>query len=232
MLTDKNSNEPTIEEQYSDNDISPEAGYYLGMRSDDVLEAFDATQQGVCEVESGDVWPTDGSLSEYVAQTHTDWCYEDVSELGYAMLVADELAEASLLTRAQAEVYALREIAGFDRLKTSSLLQISESGVDKHLRAARDKIKSAEETISVLEGLEQVEKNPDHLLVTEYLSSARNQDASEPAAVQYAVDRDRNYEFSEYTVLESDPDEYEAVCECGQSFGSWSAALTHVSDNH
>ncbi|MFC4448151.1 MULTISPECIES: hypothetical protein [Halorussus] len=160
--SDINDDQPTVGERYTDEDFHS-VGYYLGTRSDNVAETYlDDQVSGQRDDPSnleGDSFThsleDEESLSEYVATTHENWKYEDVSELGKAMLDADRLADADLLTRKQAEVYALREIAGFDRLKTSSLLQITESGVDNHLAAAREKIESAEETLDVLDDVSE-----------------------------------------------------------------------------
>lgn len=65
----------------------------------------------------------------------------------------DRLAEAGLLTRRQAEAYVLRDIEAVPRQGAAESMDVSINVVDKYLRAARDKVQEAEETIDVVEEL-------------------------------------------------------------------------------
>lgn len=61
-----------------------------------------------------------------------------------------DLVDADLLTESQARAYVLVDRYDVSREDASSLMHISTSGLDKHLRAARDKIQAAEQTRDVL----------------------------------------------------------------------------------
>lgn len=65
--------------------------------------------------------------------------------------VIEDLAEAGLLTDRQAEAYVAREIEAVPRPATADKMGISVNRVDNLLRAARDKVEAARETIDVID---------------------------------------------------------------------------------
>lgn len=71
------------------------------------------------------------------------------------LLSAAEIAELGLLTERQAEVYINRDIATNPRKGTADALGISPNVLDKHLRAARDKVEAARATLEALEKIDR-----------------------------------------------------------------------------
>lgn len=67
---------------------------------------------------------------------------------------ADKLAQADLLTRRQADVFYITQIAGRHRHVAAKRLGISESAVDDHLRRARSKLNAARRTLELLDEIE------------------------------------------------------------------------------
>lgn len=63
----------------------------------------------------------------------------------------EALADAGLLTERQAEVYIRREIELEPRWAVAEAMGVSENVHDKHLRAARDKVEAAEDTLDEIE---------------------------------------------------------------------------------
>lgn len=63
----------------------------------------------------------------------------------------EKLTDAGLLTEKQAEVYIRRDIELEPRGAVADYMGISENVHDKHLRAARDKVEAAEDTILEIE---------------------------------------------------------------------------------
>ncbi len=72
----------------------------------------------------------------------------------------EKLADAGLLTEKQAEVFIRREIELEPRGAVADVMGISENVHDKHLRAARDKVEAAEETVEEIEN-QRYEEIPD-----------------------------------------------------------------------
>lgn len=70
--------------------------------------------------------------------------------------------------------------------------------------------------------------------LTEYLSAVDNTDDSidGPAKITYIVDGRGLWTADDGEALDEDPDEYKAVCSCGEEFGSWGAATAHVDEEH
>lgn len=66
----------------------------------------------------------------------------DRTVFGHAMVVADELSDASL-TKAQAKAYALRDIYGVGRSQTATLLNKSPNTVDNQRAQANRKVSDA-----------------------------------------------------------------------------------------
>jgi len=60
---------------------------------------------------------------------------------------AAALASDGLLTERQALAYVCRDVEGLDRARAAEVMGCSVNVVDKHLRAARDKLSSAVDTI-------------------------------------------------------------------------------------
>ena len=65
--------------------------------------------------------------------------------------IANHLSYYGCLTRQQAVVYQYRDVYGVSRGWTADLMDISESMVHKHRSDARDKIRSARETVVMLD---------------------------------------------------------------------------------
>jgi hypothetical protein len=65
------------------------------------------------------------------------------------------LAQSSrgFLTEQQARTFILRDVRGLDRSETADRLAISESTIDAHLSAARDKIDSARDGLAIVDAL-------------------------------------------------------------------------------
>lgn len=76
----------------------------------------------------------------------------------WAKETATQISDAGLLTERQAAAFVLREIVGMPRVTAANSMDISPNVLDKHLRAARDKIDAAEETLEELEQLEEEEQ--------------------------------------------------------------------------
>lgn len=71
-----------------------------------------------------------------------------------------QLAELGLLTKRQAEAYLLRDVHTVGREEAALHLGISPNVLDKHLRAARDKLEAARESLERLEEIEQAHYPP------------------------------------------------------------------------
>lgn len=63
----------------------------------------------------------------------------------------DEIAGAGLLTSRQAEAFVHRDVEAVPREAAARAMGISPNVLDKHLRAARDKIEQAEATVDAVE---------------------------------------------------------------------------------
>lgn len=74
---------------------------------------------------------------------------DDDSEPAYPPAV-ERLADTGLLTARQAQAYVLRDVEDLDRQETAARMDCSTNVVDKHLRAARDKVEAARQAIDVL----------------------------------------------------------------------------------
>lgn len=68
---------------------------------------------------------------------------------------AQDIADAGLLTKRQAEAYLYREVDGASRKTTAERMRISPNVVDKHLRKARDRVDAAAETIEGIRAFQQ-----------------------------------------------------------------------------
>lgn len=73
----------------------------------------------------------------------------------------DRLEEAGLLTERQAEAWVLREVEAVPRQAAAESMGISINVLDKHLRAARDKVDAVEETAEAI-GAIRHEEIPDN----------------------------------------------------------------------
>lgn len=71
----------------------------------------------------------------------------ELSSVGNALLQAWHFGDLTPLSHKQAHVYALREKAGFSRVETAAILNISPSTVDTHLQRATEKLAAAENLI-------------------------------------------------------------------------------------
>lgn len=69
--------------------------------------------------------------------------------------------------------------------------------------------------------------------LTEYLAARDNTDPSidGPARIEY-VQAGNSWQADDGEALDEDPDQYRAECSCGEEFGSWQAATTHVAEEH
>lgn len=67
------------------------------------------------------------------------------------------LTAAGLLTERQAEAYVLRDIEQVARKPTAEHMGVSVNVLDKHLRAARDKVEQAEATVEAVEAIRSAE---------------------------------------------------------------------------
>lgn len=67
----------------------------------------------------------------------------ELSRVGDAMIDAHALADTGILGDKQAHVYALREVHGFERGETVTILNANPSTVDSHLRQARQNAQAA-----------------------------------------------------------------------------------------
>ncbi|AOW80121.1 hypothetical protein HTSR_0936 [Halodesulfurarchaeum formicicum] len=67
----------------------------------------------------------------------------------------EQLTEADLLTRRQAEVWVSREVEGLSRSKTAEKMDISPYTVDDYLADAREKIERARGTVEILDRIEK-----------------------------------------------------------------------------
>jgi DNA-directed RNA polymerase specialized sigma24 family protein len=69
-------------------------------------------------------------------------------------IAAEALAGAGLLTEQQGRAWYLRDLADLTRAETADVLDVTISTVDKHTRAAREKIEVARATVDVLDQLD------------------------------------------------------------------------------
>lgn len=75
-----------------------------------------------------------------------------------AKRAAKQLKAETLLSDRQAEAYAYRAVVGVDRQTTAEELGVSKSRVDNALREAREKIDRFRHSVSVLDQVEQAER--------------------------------------------------------------------------
>lgn len=61
------------------------------------------------------------------------------------------IAKSGLLTERQAEAYVLRDVELLGREAAAQTMGISPNVLDKHLRAARDKVEQAEATVDAIQ---------------------------------------------------------------------------------
>lgn len=66
---------------------------------------------------------------------------------------AEELADAGLLTRRQAEAFVLRDVELVPREAAAESMDISVNTLDKRLSEARGKVEAAQETVETLQSL-------------------------------------------------------------------------------
>lgn len=66
----------------------------------------------------------------------------------------DYVSSAGLLTERQAQAYLLREVQTVPRTQAADYMGVSVNVLDKHLRAARDKVESARDTLERLEEID------------------------------------------------------------------------------
>lgn len=69
----------------------------------------------------------------------------------------ETLAEAGVLTERQAEAFVLRDVEGVPREAAAESMDISPNVLDKYLRAARDKVDSAEATVEAVQDVRHEE---------------------------------------------------------------------------
>lgn len=87
----------------------------------------------------------------------------ELSSVGKALLQAWHFGDLTPLSHKQANVYALREKAGFSRDETAAILNISPSTVDTHLQRAMEKLTAAENLVRFVrvDSDELADANPD-----------------------------------------------------------------------
>lgn len=83
-------------------------------------------------------------MSEHVRALDESGVVVTRSSIGDALADAHELSQDGVLGREQAHVYALRDLHGFSRGETATILNVSPSTVDSHLYRAREQKESAE----------------------------------------------------------------------------------------
>jgi formylmethanofuran dehydrogenase subunit E len=67
----------------------------------------------------------------------------------------EDLVEAGMLTERQAEAYVYRELVGFPRPDAAAQMDVSVNTLDNRLRAAKDKIEVARETVDTVSRLQE-----------------------------------------------------------------------------
>lgn len=77
----------------------------------------------------------------------------ELSSVGEALLDAAALAESDILGDKQAHVYSLRDIHGFTRGETATVLDVEPSTVDSHRYSALDTIEGAEQLVKTRDEL-------------------------------------------------------------------------------
>ncbi len=86
--------------------------------------------------------------------------YEDIAELsrelvdrtvfGHSMVLADELAEHTHLSKPQAKVYALRDVYGVGRTQTARVLDKSPNTIDNQRTSAKRKAEQAKMFVKIV----------------------------------------------------------------------------------
>lgn len=87
-------------------------------------------------------------ISEFLAGAQDQ--YEDLSEFSEGMLLADQIANETNITRNQAEAYVCREILGWSRETVANVFKVSASNVDELVRRAKRKIAEARTLVELI----------------------------------------------------------------------------------
>lgn len=69
---------------------------------------------------------------------------------------AGELAKRGLLTERQAQAFMLRDVIGAPREDAAATMGITVNVLDKHLKAARDKVHAARHTLDALDEFQEI----------------------------------------------------------------------------
>ncbi len=87
--------------------------------------------------------------------------YEDIAELakelvdktvfGHAMVLADELADKTHLSKPQAKVHALRDVYGVGRTQTARVLNKSPNTIDNQKSSAKRKAEKARQFVKLVD---------------------------------------------------------------------------------
>lgn len=135
----------TVESEQLESDVA----YYLHSRGELALGEYDRSEDRFISKQTVEL---DSSIMSDTVQALLESGVEvTLSPLGKALNDAVRLSADDLLGKKQAHVYALREIHGFSRGETATVLNISPSTVDSQLYSARDRKDSAESFVDTLD---------------------------------------------------------------------------------
>jgi len=104
--------------------------------------------------------PQAESLEDHIRTLIETAQEEDVnfslSRQALGLIYGDILAEGKWLPEQQAKVYLLRRVCGIDRQRTATVMGISPSTVDSHLRAVTPKVEAAKNLTGALHDLKDL----------------------------------------------------------------------------
>ncbi|RLM66788.1 sigma-70 family RNA polymerase sigma factor [Halorubrum sp. Atlit-8R] len=129
--------------------LESDAAYYVHSRGEIALGEYDQSEDRFIPKQTVELGSS--VMSDTVRALLESGVEVTLSPIGEALSDAVRLSEDDLLGKKQAHVYALREIHGYSRGETATILNVSPSTVDTQLYNARDRKNSAESFVDTLD---------------------------------------------------------------------------------